>query len=67
FCVLVLHAGPAPGPKRPESVFRAFAWGRGVGTGLGLTISRDIVRAHGGDMELDVSPAGGLRVKLILP
>jgi hypothetical protein len=25
------------------------------------------VRAHGGDMELDVSPSGGLRVKIFLP
>ena len=37
------------------------------GTGLGLTIARDVVRGHGGDLTLDVSPAGGLRARLRLP
>lgn len=31
------------------------------GVGLGLTIARDIARAHGGDVSLDRSPSGGLR------
>ncbi|MFT9063829.1 MAG: ATP-binding protein [Acetobacter persici] len=66
-CILVDDDGPGISPERRESVFRAFESGRGGGTGLGLTISRDIVRAHGGDMELESSPAGGVRVKLILP
>jgi two-component system, OmpR family, osmolarity sensor histidine kinase EnvZ len=37
------------------------------GTGLGLTIARDILRSHGGDVTLKDSPDGGLRVKLRLP
>lgn len=66
-CILVDDDGPGISADRREAVFRAFESGRGGGTGLGLTISRDIVRAHGGDMELDVSPTGGLRVKIFLP
>ncbi|MCP1229568.1 ATP-binding protein [Acetobacter indonesiensis] len=66
-CILVDDDGPGISADRREAVFRAFESGRGGGTGLGLTISRDIVRAHGGDMELDVSPSGGLRVKIFLP
>jgi two-component system osmolarity sensor histidine kinase EnvZ len=37
------------------------------GVGLGLTIARDIVLAHGGEIQLDDAPAGGLRVLLRLP
>ncbi|WPZ36681.1 ATP-binding protein [Thalassobaculum sp. OXR-137] len=37
------------------------------GTGLGLTISRDIVRSHGGDLTLEDSPLGGLRAVIRLP
>ncbi|MFS8370172.1 ATP-binding protein [Acetobacter indonesiensis] len=66
-CILVDDDGPGISADRREAVFRAFESGRGGGTGLGLTISRDIVRAHGGDMELDISPSGGLRVKIFLP
>jgi two-component system osmolarity sensor histidine kinase EnvZ len=37
------------------------------GIGLGLTIARDVARSHGGDILLEDSPFGGLRVKLQLP
>jgi two-component system osmolarity sensor histidine kinase EnvZ len=34
---------------------------------LGLSIARDIVRAHGGDIVLEDSPMGGLRARIRLP
>ena len=37
------------------------------GVGLGLTIARDIVLGHGGDIELTDAPEGGLRVLIRLP
>ena len=37
------------------------------GVGLGLTISSDIILAHGGNFYLDDSPQKGLRVKISLP
>ena len=37
------------------------------GVGLGLTISRDILLSHGGDISLDSSPQKGLRVIVTLP
>ena len=37
------------------------------GVGLGLSISNDIIRSHGGNISLDKSPLNGLRVKISLP
>ncbi len=37
------------------------------GTGLGLPIARDIVRAHGGDIVLANRPQGGLAARITLP
>jgi two-component system osmolarity sensor histidine kinase EnvZ len=37
------------------------------GSGLGLTIARDIVLGHGGTLTLDDSPAGGLRARIRVP
>jgi two-component system osmolarity sensor histidine kinase EnvZ len=37
------------------------------GSGLGLTIARDIARGHGGDVDLSKSPLGGLRARLHIP
>ncbi len=37
------------------------------GSGLGLSIVDELVRAYGGSMELTDSPLGGLRAELVLP
>ncbi|XKH36590.1 ATP-binding protein [Azospirillum doebereinerae] len=37
------------------------------GSGLGLTIARDVARSHGGDITLGDSPYGGLRAVIRLP
>ena len=65
--------GPGIPEALREAVFRPFfrlessrnqATG---GIGLGLTIARDIMLSHGGDLKLETSPQGGLRARLILP
>jgi two-component system osmolarity sensor histidine kinase EnvZ len=65
--VTVDDDGPGIPPDRRESVFRPFESDSTGGTGLGLTIARDIVRAHGGDIVLEDSPLGGLRARIRLP
>lgn len=65
--VTVDDDGPGVPEVLREDVFRAFQSGAQGGTGLGLTIARDIVRAHGGDIKLEDSPLGGLRACIRLP
>ena len=61
------------GPGIPEAE-RATVLARGVrldeavpGSGLGLAIVDDLARLYGGDLTLDLAPAGGLRAVLSLP
>lgn len=65
--------GPGIPEVHRESVFKPFFRidpSRNVetgGVGLGLTIARDVVRNHGGDLLLEESAAGGLRALIRLP
>jgi two-component system, OmpR family, osmolarity sensor histidine kinase EnvZ len=65
--VTVDDDGPGIAADRRESVFRPFESDSAGGTGLGLTIARDIVHAHGGEIMLADSPLGGLRARIRLP
>lgn len=71
--VVVDDDGPGIPPHLREDAFRPFQRldpsrsPGGGGSGLGLTIARDIVRGHGGDVTLDAAPMGGLRVVVRLP
>lgn len=65
--ILIDDDGPGIPATQREAVFRPFSSGAAGGTGLGLTIARDIVRAHGGEILLEDSPSGGLRARIVLP
>ncbi len=55
-----------PGDAR-ERVFEPFFTTKSQGTGLGLTIARQIIAAHHGSIEIEDGPAGGTAVRLTLP
>lgn len=67
--VVVDDDGPGLAAEVREAVFErgVRADERRPGSGLGLAIVRDLARLYGGDVELDPSPAGGLRAVLTLP
>ncbi|MBF0356096.1 MAG: HAMP domain-containing protein [Alphaproteobacteria bacterium] len=71
--LLVDDNGPGIPAEMRDEVFRPFYRIEGSrnkrtgGVGLGLTIARDIVRSHGGDIRLGDNPSGGLRVRITLP
>jgi signal transduction histidine kinase len=51
-----------------EKLFRPFApSARAGGSGLGLAIARDLARAHGGDVTLVSTGAGGSRFRIDIP
>jgi two-component system osmolarity sensor histidine kinase EnvZ len=65
--------GPGIPPELYEDAFRPFSrldetrTRNAKGVGLGLSIARDVARAHGGDVTLSQSPLGGLRATLRVP
>lgn len=71
--IWVEDSGPGIPKEQHEAVFRPFTrldQSRNVatgGVGLGLTIARDIIHAHGGDIILQNAEPKGLRVILRLP
>ena len=70
--IAVEDDGPGIPEAYREKVFEPFFRMDGQaasddGTGLGLTIARDVVLAHGGDLVLDRSRRGGLKALLRMP
>jgi signal transduction histidine kinase len=67
--VTVQNPGAIPPEVLPE-VFEPFRQGRPSGSkglGLGLFITREIVAAHGGDIDVESSEAQGTRFRFVLP
>ena len=71
--VIVRDNGPGIPEDRMNHVFEAFVRleeSRSTttgGSGLGLTLARTAAREHGGDIELENIPGGGLQATLRLP
>jgi PAS domain S-box-containing protein len=67
--VQVRDNGPGIPPSQRDRVFDPFFTTRapGEGTGLGLSIAFDIVREHGGALELGDAPEGGACFTIRLP
>jgi two-component system sensor histidine kinase KdpD len=71
--VQVADRGPGIGAGEEEAIFRKFQRGRsagaspGAGSGLGLTICRGIVAAHGGRMWAERRNGGGTAIHFTIP
>ncbi len=71
--IAVADEGPGLPESELEHVFEPFYRGEPSrsratgGVGLGLSIARNIARAHGGDLTLHNRPQGGLEAVLVLP
>ena len=67
--VQVRDNGPGIPEEQRHRVFDPFFTTRapGEGTGLGLSIAFDIVREHGGELELGAAPEGGACFTIRLP
>jgi two-component system sensor histidine kinase KdpD len=70
--IQVRDHGPGIAPDEIESIFERFYRGKEVqdsvaGTGMGLSIARDIIHAHGGRIWVENAPGGGAQFSLKLP
>lgn len=67
--VLMTFADTGPGinPAIRDHIFEPFVTDKPAGTGLGLTITADIVRQHGGSIQADNLPEGGAIFSVWLP
>ena len=71
--VIIDDDGPGIPEVEREDVFKPFYRSEGSrnpttgGVGLGLTIARDVIRSHGGELSLGDAPLGGLRAYVRLP
>jgi signal transduction histidine kinase len=65
--LLVQDNGRGLTPEEKARAFEAYYRGAGGGAGLGLTIAREIVSAHGGQIWLQARPEGGAEAGFSLP
>ena len=71
--IFIEDDGPGIPPSEYENVFKPFYKvdksrnQTKSSVGLGLSIASDIIRSHGGDIELGESDMGGLKIKISLP
>jgi C4-dicarboxylate-specific signal transduction histidine kinase len=65
--MLVQVIDNGPGVRDAEKIFDAFVTTKDKGMGIGLTVSRLIVEAHGGRLWAENMPSGGAKFSVALP
>jgi signal transduction histidine kinase len=66
--IIVIDNGPGIAARELEDIFRPFVSSKGSrGTGLGLPVSRKILREHGGDIIVQSIPEKGSKFTLRIP
>jgi PAS domain S-box-containing protein len=65
--VAVRDSGPGIDPEHLDRVFEAFYTTKSSGVGMGLSICRSIIHAHGGRLWADANPSGGAVFQFTLP
>jgi CheY-like chemotaxis protein len=65
----VRDTGPGVAPQHASSLFTPFFTTKaaGQGTGLGLSLSYGLVKAHGGELSYEAPPEGGAEFRVALP
>lgn len=65
--VIVADSGPGLSPYVRARLFQPFVTTKPQGMGVGLSVSRTIVEAHGGQLWADEAPGGGAVFRFTLP
>ena len=66
-CVTVRDSGPGIDPTHLERVFEAFYTTKSRGVGMGLSICRSIIDAHGGRLWAETNAPRGTAFQFVLP
>lgn len=67
FSLTLSDSGPGFSPEALAHAMEPFFTTKSTGVGLGLALSAEIVRSHGGRLRLGNLPGGGAGVTLLLP
>jgi len=65
--ITVADTGAGIAPEVASQLFQPFVTTKRQGMGVGLSISRTIVEAHGGQIWVEPNPAGGTIFRFTLP
>ena len=65
--IAVADTGAGFSPQAKANLFKPFVTTKSDGMGVGLSISRTIIEAHGGDIWADENPGGGATFRFTLP
>jgi two-component system sensor kinase FixL len=65
--ISIIDTGTGIAPAMVAKLFQSFATTKPAGMGVGLSISRTIVEAHGGKLWFEPNPTGGTTFHLTLP
>ena len=65
--VIVEDTGPGISEEIAADLFKPFTTTKPGGMGIGLSISRRIIEAHGGEMHVEPRAGGGARFRFTLP
>jgi two-component system sensor kinase FixL len=65
--IMVADTGEGMAPDVAENIFTPYFTTKSKGSGLGLAISRNIIRAHNGDISVESQPGKGSTFTIRLP
>jgi signal transduction histidine kinase len=65
--VAVEDSGPGVAPELGDKIFEPFVTSRTDGMGMGLSICRSIIEAHGGQLGTTPNPGRGSTFRFVLP
>jgi two-component system, LuxR family, sensor kinase FixL len=65
--ISIVDTGPGIAPEIADRLFQPFVTTKAQGMGVGLSICRSIVEAHGGELRVEANPDGGTIFSFSVP